>query len=430
MRAAFYTLGCKVNQYETEILMQRFGAAGFDIVSHRDPADVFVINSCTVTGTSDQKTRQVLRRLRRENPGAVLALTGCFPQAFPKDAQSLKEADVITGARNRGELLDAVQEFLVTRRQVVRIIPHDAGEPFEPMRANHFLERTRAFIKIEDGCDRYCSYCIIPTARGPIRSKPLEDLQAELADLVTAGYQEFVLAGINLSSYGREWGLRLVHAVQAACQVPGVMRVRLGSLEPELLTREDIRRMAALPQFCPQFHLSLQSGCDATLRRMNRHYNGEEYLQIVQDIRAVFPDASITTDVMVGFPGETDEEFAESLRFVEKLGLAKAHVFAYSRRPGTRADRMENQVSRSVKEARSAKMIALTDESRRRFLLQQVPSVQEVLFESAVSEHIYEGYTKNYTPVRLASAENLQGQLKKVRLNAVEADFCIGILEE
>lgn len=410
--------------------MQRFGGAGFDIVSHRDPADVFIINSCTVTGTSDQKTRQVLRRLRRENPGAVLALTGCFPQAFPQDAQSLKEADVVTGARNRGELLDAVREFLVTRRQVVRIIPHDSKEEFEPMRANHFLERTRAFIKIEDGCDRYCSYCIIPTARGPIRSKPLEDLKAELADLVAAGYQEFVLAGINLSSYGREWGLRLADAVEASCQVPGVMRVRLGSLEPELLTREDIRRMAAAPQFCPQFHLSLQSGCNATLRRMNRHYNGVEYLQIVQDIRTVFPDASITTDVMVGFPGETDEEFEESLRFVKELGLAKAHVFAYSRRPGTRADKMENQIPRSVKEARSAKMIALTDESRRRFLLQQVGSVQEVLFESAVSEQVYEGYTKNYTPVRLVSTENLQGRLKKVRLIAVEADHCVGTPDE
>lgn len=429
MRAAFYTLGCKVNQYETQILAQQFSADGFDIVDHRDEADVYVVNSCTVTSASDKKTRQIIHRLRRQNPSAKIALTGCFPQAFPKDAEILSDADVVTGSYNRKDVLASVKESLATGKRIVNITPHKRDEAFEPMRAKNFSERTRAFVKIEDGCDRYCSYCIIPTSRGPVRSKPMDELKAELKELAEAGYSEIVLVGINLSSYGRELGLRLVDAVEAACHTEGVKRVRLGSLEPELLTQDDIDRMAALPQFCPQFHLSLQSGCDATLKRMNRHYDGKEYMRIVEMIRKAFDNSAITTDIMVGFPGETDEEFKQSLEFAEKLGLAKAHVFAYSRRAGTRADKMDNQITRAVKEERSAKMIEVTDITRKAFYEKQVGLVEEVLFETLDRDNMYEGYTKNYTPVRVKSDCDLSGKTLSVKITQANDDFCLGEIE-
>ena len=276
MKAAFYTLGCKVNQYEAQILAQQFADAGYEIVPPEMPADVYVVNSCTVTASGDQKTRRVLRRFRALCPGATVVLTGCYPQAFPDDAARLAEADVIAGARDRAALVELVRRARETRGRIVAVTPHERGEPFEPMRAAAFRERTRAFVKIEDGCDRYCAYCIIPQARGPVRSKPPGELRAELEGLARAGYREAVLVGINLPSYGRELGLRLIDAVELACAVDGIERVRLGSLEPELLTGGDIARMARQPKLCPQFHLSLQSGCDATLARMRRHYDTAE----------------------------------------------------------------------------------------------------------------------------------------------------------
>lgn len=273
LRVAFVTLGCKVNQYETYVMEQQFAENGFSLVSPDSQADVYVINSCTVTATSDQKTRQTVRHYKRAHPEAVVVLTGCYSQAFPEDAAKLlPEADVITGTHPRGNVLRLVQSFLDTRKRQCQVVSHEPGEPFEPMAAFQYAEKTRAFVKIEDGCQRYCAYCIIPKSRGPVRSKPLPDLKKELETLAKKGYQEVVLVGINLSCYGKELGLRLIDAVECACGVEGIHRVRLGSLEPELLTREDILRMAAQKKFCPQFHLSLQSGCDATLKRMNRHY--------------------------------------------------------------------------------------------------------------------------------------------------------------
>ncbi len=430
MRAAFYTLGCKVNQYETQILAQQFSADGFDIVDHREEADVYVVNSCTVTSASDKKTRQILHRLRRQNPSAKIALTGCFPQAFPDDAGELLEADVITGSYNRKDVLKSVKESMATGKRVINITPHCRGEAFEPMQAESFAERTRAFVKIEDGCDRYCSYCIIPTSRGPVRSKPLDELKKEVESLAKAGYREIVLVGINLSSYGREIGLRLIDAVEAVCAVNGVERVRLGSLEPELLTQDDINRMAALRQFCPQFHLSLQSGCDATLKRMNRHYDGKEYMEIVGMIRKAFENSAITTDIMVGFPGETEEEFEQSLKFAEELSLAKAHVFAYSRRAGTRADKMDNQITRAEKEKRSARMIAITDKTRQEFFKNQVGLTEEVLFETVTSDGMYEGYTKNYTPVMIKGSCDLRGKTAKVKITEAFSEYCTGEVTE
>ena len=429
MKIAFVTLGCKVNQYETAVLEGLFGENGFEITEDADTADVCVVNSCTVTASADQKSRQALRRLRRRNPGAVLVLTGCYPQASPDRAAALPEADIVTGTRDRRNLLPLVQNFLKTRERTVDVRPHDRSETFEPMRADRIPGHTRAFVKIEDGCEQYCSYCAIPFARGPVRSKPPEEIRSELARLAAAGHREIVLSGVNLPCYGRDLGLRLIDAVEAACSVPGIDRIRLGSLEPERLTEEDAARMAAQPRVCDQFHLSLQSGCDETLRRMNRRYTAAEYAAQAALLRRYFPNAALTTDVMTGFPGETEEEFAASLAFVRSVGFAKVHVFPYSRRPGTRADRFPGQLTREVKEERAARMSAAAEESRRTFLLGQLGRCEQVLFEDRAGG-LWHGYTTNYTPVFLSSEEPLHNALRTVRLTALYEDGCTGELSD
>lgn len=428
MKAVFVTLGCKVNQYETQVLEEKFAKAGIALAKEGEKADFCIVNSCTVTASGDKKTRQMLRRLKRQYPDAVMVLTGCYPQAFPQEASELEEADIVTGSTNRGGLLDLVQAYLQTPQRMVQIIPHQKGEAFEKMTATHFSERTRAFVKIQDGCDRYCAYCIIPYARGPVRSKPLSDITAELGQLAAQGYQEVVLVGINLPCYGKDLGLRLIDAVEAACQVEGIRRIRLGSLEPELLTAEDLKRLAAQPKFCPQFHLSLQSGCDRTLKAMNRHYDSAEYRRIVQDIRKAFENPSITTDIMVGFPGETEEDFRQSADFAKEIGLAKAHVFAYSVRPGTRAASMPDQVSQREKEQRSSRLIEVTNATRQAFLQAQVGREEEVLFETTQTPYGIEGYTPNYTPVCVEAHEDIRGQIRRVRITAALNDLCLGEL--
>lgn len=428
MKAVFVTLGCKVNQYETQVLEEKFAKAGIALAKEGEKADFCIVNSCTVTASGDKKTRQMLRRLKRQYPDAVMVLTGCYPQAFPQEASELEEADIVTGSTNRSGLLDLVQAYLQTPQRMVQIIPHQKGEAFEKMTATHFSERTRAFVKIQDGCDRYCAYCIIPYARGPVRSKPLSDITAELGQLAAQGYQEVVLVGINLPCYGKDLGLRLIDAVEAACQVEGIRRIRLGSLEPELLTAEDLKRLAVQPKFCPQFHLSLQSGCDRTLKAMNRHYDSAEYRRIVQDIRKAFENPSITTDIMVGFPGETEEDFRQSADFAKEIGLAKAHVFAYSVRPGTRAASMPDQVSQREKEQRSSRLIEVTNATRQAFLQAQVGREEEVLFETTQTPYGIEGYTPNYTPVCVEAHEDIRGQIRRVRITAALNDLCLGEL--
>ena len=428
MKVKFVTLGCKVNQVESEAMREALLAAGFQEAAGGETADVVVVNSCTVTATSDQKARQALRREKKRNPGAVAVLTGCWPQAFPQEAQEFLEADVVLGTARRGDLVPRLLEYLSTKQRVVDIAPHQKGEKFEKLTISAMHGRTRAFVKIEDGCDRFCSYCIIPYARGRVRSKPLEDIREEAARLGEAGYKEVVLTGINLPAYGKDLGGDLCDAVEAACAAPGILRVRLGSLEPEQLTPPVIARLAAQEKLCPQFHLSLQSGCDDTLRRMNRHYTAAEYRQIVGDLRKAFPNCAVTTDIMVGFAGETEEEFGESLAFAKEIAFAKVHVFAYSRRPGTRAYDMPGQVPNREKERRSREMIAATLETQRAFFAAQTGRVEEVLFEQERDRNVYEGYTRNYTPVRVASASPLQGQIRQVRLTQALEDFCLGEL--
>lgn len=423
MKAAFYTLGCKVNQYETQIMEQQFSKAGFEIVDADSPADVYVINSCTVTGTGDKKSRQILRHLKRQNPSAVIALTGCYPQAFPEEAATLMEADVVTGSSDRSEVLPAVLDALDGKR-VVHVVPHSENEYFEPMQAEGMLDRTRAFVKIEDGCDNSCSYCIIPKARGHVRSKPLNDIERELELLVSKGYNEVVLSGINLPFYGRDLGVNLVDAVEVACSI--MPRVRLSSLEPELLKRDDIERLSKMESFCPQFHLSLQSGCDKTLAAMRRRYNTDMYRQVVQNIREFFPNGTITTDIIVGFPGETKEDFETTCDFVKEIGFMKVHIFPYSRRSGTDAATMENQITNCVKNERCKILNENCEKIRKKFLESQTGKTESVLIESEIKNGMMEGYTKNYTPVVIPAVKSLLCTIQDVEITGVSGDVCIG----
>ena len=432
MKAFFHTLGCKVNQYETEAMRGLMAAAGFETGDYT-PGDtlgenaVVVINSCTVTGESDRKLRQLLRRCRRDNPDCILVLTGCMPQAFPAAAEALHEADIVLGNAARSVLPERVNQFCTLGQRIVDVSAHK-GE-IERMSIRGFEGHTRAFVKIEDGCDRFCSYCIIPYARGRVRSRTPEDIRAELAGLAEKGYTEVVLVGINLTAYGSEQGLTLADAVETACAVPGIRRVRLGSLEPDHMTPELIRRLAAQEKLCPQFHLSLQSGCDDTLRRMNRHYTSAEYAAVCAELREAFPHCALTTDVMVGFAGETEEEFARSLAFVEQIAFARVHVFAYSRRPGTKAAELPGQVSAAVKTERSHRMASAAADSAARYHAEWVGQTVEVLAETEHEDGTVDGYTPQYVPVRIRGGA-VSGDIVNVRIDGADAQGCTGTVEK
>ncbi len=351
-------------------------------------------------------------------------LTGCLPQAFPDDVNTLNAADVVMGNASNERLVTNVEKCILSGERIIDIEHHEREERFKTPVIDRFPERTRAYIKIQDGCERFCTYCIIPSARGFVRSKPPDDIAEESRRLAENGHKEIVLVGINLSTYGKDLGLNLCDAVDAVCAQGGVERVRLGSLEPDLFTNEMLARLRAQPKFCPQFHLALQSGCDATLKRMNRHYDRAFFADLVERIREAFDDCAITTDIMVGFPAETQEEFFESVDFVKKIGFARSHVFAYSRRAGTFADKMPDQISNTEKQARSKTMIAVTNECERAFLASQVGKTASVLFET-FENGINKGYTPNYTLV-LAAGADMSGIIANVRLTAVVGDAMTG----
>ena len=427
MKVSTITLGCKVNQYETQAMLNQLLQGGFSACQTGEDADIILLNSCTVTSTSDHKVKQTLHKARREHPHAVIVLTGCMPQAFPELAEDLTDADIVLGNSNRSSLLPHILQYLSTRQRIIDIVPHQTKEKFESMSVENFYERTRAFIKIQDGCNRFCSYCIIPYARGRVRSKPLDDLIAEVTQLAEKGYKEIVLTGINLSAFGQDINLHLCDAVEAVCAINGIERVRLGSLEPEQLSEDVIIRLSKQQKLCPQFHLSLQSGCDETLKRMNRHYTTEEYRTIVQNLRNAFDNAAITTDIMVGFPGETEEEFMQSLEFAKEISFSKVHVFAYSQRPGTKACNAPNQITKKVKETRSKQMMHVANQTKQAFLNQQCGTIQDVLVEREINTNLYEGYTANYTPVQFHSDKNLCGQLVAVHITKANENDCYGI---
>lgn len=422
MKAGIATLGCKVNQYESQVMMDMLCAHGFEPVSDGKQADVFIVNSCTVTGTSDKKVRQTVRRARRENPDAVMILTGCMPQAFPEACEAIEEADIVIGNSNRGRLLEYIEKFMSTHQRIIDVTPHGKEYGSESS-ISGMNERTRAYIKIEDGCNRFCSYCIIPYARGRVRSRSLEEIREE-SQRIGQHYREVVLVGINLSAYGSDIGTDLLEAVRAAASADGIERVRLGSLEPDLTPDELIEGLAAEPKFCPQFHLAIQSGCDATLKRMNRHYDTAEFRRVCEKIRATFDNASITTDIMVGFAGETEEEFAQSVQFAKEIKFARAHVFAYSRRKGTRADLMPNQVPEQEKSRRSDIMIAATSATAEEFLLSQIGKTVQILAEREIEEGVFEGYTENYTPAKI-HGRDLGGQIITAKVTGVDGGFAV-----
>lgn len=422
MKFYIFTLGCKVNQYESQIMHEKLCQSGFEYTAEHNSADIVIINTCTVTSASDSKAVKLMHRVKRENPNCVLVLTGCLPQAFPNDERFI-EADIILGNKSRNIVVPTIQQYLLNHTRINAVVQHETGDKFESMAISAFTERTRAFVKIEDGCNRFCSYCIIPYARGRVRSKPLDQLTEELNQLASKGFKEVVLVGINLSAYGQEFGINLADAIEAACAVDGIERVRLSSLEPERMDRHTIERLAAQPKLCPQFHLSLQSGCNATLKRMNRHYTAEDYTEIVNDLRNAFDNCAITTDIMVGFPGETEEEIKESLDFAKKTAFARVHVFAYSRRPGTVADKAENQVPENIKNIRSKAMIEVTTKTMTDFLNSQIGRVESVLFERE-KNGFFEGYTKNYTHVVVKSDENLSNKIYDVKITGVRGNKC------
>ena len=425
MKVFFHTLGCKVNQYESQEMREQLKKNGYEITEDESQADVFVINSCTVTSESDRKTRQCVRRYKKNHPESVTVLTGCLPQSFPDAASELPEADIVLGNRSNSRLTAALNEYFISGHRVLGLAQHESGEPLISSGISDFEERTRAIVKIEDGCDRFCSYCIIPKARGRVRSKDIEDIKNEVDLLSGNGYREIVLVGINLSAYGKGSDLDLADAVLAASENDKIERVRLGSLEPDHLTNELLHKLSSCEKLCPQFHISLQSGCDRVLKKMNRHYTAAEYAELAEKLRKCFKDCTLTTEIMVGFPQETEEDFLDTVKFAEKIGFEKIHIFPYSRRSGTPADKMDGQIEKAVKARRAAELADTAERIRQDFFKNQIGKTVSVLIEGKQKNGKAFGYTPNYTPVQIDSDAEI-GIIADVKITDFDKEFCIG----
>ena len=424
MRAAIYTLGCKVNQYETQAMERELTDRGHELVPFDGPADVYIINTCTVTAVSDKKSRQMIRRARKQNEKAVVAVCGCYAQTKPEEVRAL-DADLIAGTGDRMQFLDLLENAVREQEPVIRVDKALGRRIFEVLPAGGLAARTRAMLKVEDGCVNFCSYCIIPYARGPVRSLPLETAVEEVRRLREEGYREIVMTGIEISSWGSDFrdGSGLIDLVEAVCRTAEGMRVRLGSLEPRTVTEDFCRRAAALGNLCPHFHLSMQSGCDGTLRRMNRKYDTNRYIQSVELLNVYFGRPAVTTDLIVGFPGETEEEFSATLDFVGRCGFAEMHIFPYSIRPGTPAAEME-QVPKAVKEDRAARAAAAARELNRAYLSGCVGQVYDVLYEQECGG-LYQGHAPNYMVVGTAG-EGLHNQIRPTRITGVGDGLLLG----
>ena len=419
MKIGIYTLGCKVNQYETQAMEQELTARGHELVDFESPADAYIINTCSVTAVSDKKSRQMIRRAKKNSPDAVVAACGCYVQTHEEEAKSLG-IDLLMGTNDRARFLDRLEEAVKTREAVADIDDALRRRTFEVLPAGGMANRTRAMLKVEDGCVNFCTYCIIPYARGPVRSLPLAQAVEQARAL--EGYREIVLTGIEVASWGRDLkdGSTFADLVESVCRAVPQLRVRLGSLEPRVVDEDFCRRLAACPNFCPQFHLSLQSGSDGVLRRMHRHYDTARYLQSVRLLQQWFPGCAVTTDLIVGFPGETEEEFAESLAFARTCGLAMVHVFPYSRRAGTPAASMPGQLSRAEKADRSARAVAAAAELHREFLTAMCGTEQDVLFEQ-VEDGWFTGHAPNGMKV-YARGEDLHNTVRRVRIEGLQEE--------
>ncbi len=414
----FYTLGCKVNMYETEAMKKLFIGAGYTVTG-KDDADVFVINTCTVTAMSDRKSRQMIRRAKHKNPNSIVVVAGCFSQVSQKQAEEMPEADIIVGTYGRKDIVKYVENY---KGKKMNCVYDEIPAVFEEM-PSESQSRTRAVIKIQDGCRNFCSYCIIPYARGPLRSRGIDEIIKEVTMLTKKGYKEFVFVGINLACYNYD-GLKLGDVIEKVCEIDGVKRVRLGSLEPNVFTEKFLKTVKNQPKLCKHFHISLQSGCNETLKRMNRHYTSEHYLSYLEKIREVCPDVNFTTDVMVGFAGETEEEFNESIQTVKKAGFGSIHVFPYSVRKGTAAEKMDNHVDNETKTKRAEIMTKTGEQLTRCKLEGFIGQTVEVLFETE-KDGIFEGFTDSYIKVR-AKGENLFGEIVSVTVTGAEKDFLTG----
>lgn len=381
-RAAFHTLGCKVNAYETEAMEELLQTAGYDIVPFTEQADVYVVNTCSVTNMAERKSRQMLHRAKKLNPEAVVVATGCYVQVSEEEARADAAVDLVLGNNQKRQIVTALDAYF-EGRAFDDVLADVEKEQYEELEVSTVLEHTRAFVKVQDGCNQFCSYCIIPYARGRVRSRRMENVIAEIKRLAEAGIQEVVLTGIHLSSYGREIDgeSHLIELIEAIHPIDGISRIRLGSLEPRIITEEFVGRLRKLHKVCPHFHLSLQSGCEETLKRMNRHYTPEEYYEKCKLLRAAFENPAITTDVIVGFPGETDEEFDKTRQFLEKVHFYEMHIFRYSRRKGTRADKMENQIPEEIKAQRSSILSSLESQMTKEFRTKWTGACVKVLLE-------------------------------------------------
>lgn len=420
MKVCFFTLGCKVNQQETAAMINIFKKAGYEIAEDGEVADVYVVNSCTVTLSGDKKSISWIRRARRANPDAVIVLCGCMPQAFPEKAEGIREADIIIGSRGKSVVLDLVNNYFADKKRYVNIVQYDSNEKFEEFESEVDRLHTRAFMKIEDGCNRWCAYCIIPKARGRVRSRPIDSIIDEAKKMAAAGHREIVLSGVNLSCYGQDLGNNICDAIEAVATVDGIERIRLSSLELDMFTDEMLVRMSKVKKLCQHFHLCLQSGCDKTLKAMGRRYDRAFYTNMMNRMRELFDRPSFTTDVIVGFPGETEEDFLDSLAFVQSCKFTRVHAFPYSPREGTRGATMPNQLDNKTKQDRNRTMIYKSEQTRDRVYADYIGMEDEALLEARTADGYYTAYTTRYIPVLIKDEGYKSGDIVKVKLTGID----------
>jgi len=428
-KVAFHTLGCKVNQCDTEAISRLFEAEGWRVVDFADKADVYVINTCTVTGLSARKSRQAIRRAKAAGRDSIVIATGCYAQTEPGEVGNIPGVDIIIGTRDRSKILDYVREIERGREQVNAVCSVTEAKEYEELKAGSLREHTRAFVKIQEGCSQYCAYCIIPYARGPVRSRKPENVMAEVRELADSGFKEIVLTGIHLASYGIDIkGASLPDIIAKVHEVEGIERIRLGSIEPTTVKAEFVATAKSLKKLCPHFHISVQSGCDETLRRMNRRYTADDYRKAAGMLRENIADVALTTDVIVGFPGETDEEFEQTVKFMEEMSFARMHVFKYSPRKGTLAASFKEQVGPKVKEERSSRLLDLAARKTLEFNKKFEGRVMPVLFEQEAShmDGFVDGLTPNYIRVVCRGGAELKGKIINVRLDKAIEDYMAG----
>ena len=416
---AFITLGCKVNQYETNAMSQKLIEEGYKIVEHTQKADIYIINTCTVTNMSDRKSRQMIRRAKEINPEAIIIAVGCYVQVAKKEIENIKEIDLALGNEEKVDIVKYCNE-IIQKNKKEEIADVMQSRKFAEFGETSYTEKTRAVIKVQDGCDRFCSYCIIPYARGRVRSREPEHIIKEIKQIANEGIKELVITGIHIASYGKDFkkDYKLIDLLEEINKIDGIERIRLGSIEPLLITEEFVQRLVKLEKICEQFHLSLQSGCDETLKRMNRRYTTQQFEEIVKRLRKAYDNVNLTTDIIVGFPGETEEEFAKTYKFLEKIKFYKMHIFKYSPRKGTRAEQMTQQIEPQLKEERSKKLIELSDKNEKEYNSEYVGKRVEVLWEEQKNE-IYKGHTKNYVLVEMEAkpSENKENVIESVQIS-------------